>query len=119
MASLAIGSSSKPADFTITIAYQDGSYFVYPDTDIQWEVYTGTTIQYVNTTGENVKVFVDPNVYQGANPFTIAPNSRTICTVILLSGNLPKDINQVINVVDGPRVASGGPRMVPTEPKER
>ncbi len=129
MASQLLGYSGKPADYTVTIANQKGDLFVYPEhgeDEDGWRVFTGILIQFVNTTGESIRVTVTPDVYQGANPFTVAPASRTICTVLLTqqftnesNGKITHEFKTVDwSTADGPRVATGGPKMVPTEPKE-
>lgn len=129
MASLFLGYSEKPADFTIAIAVQDGDRVVYPGNETGWNVYQGRTVQIVNTTGEDVRVKVTPDVYQGASPFTVAAFSRTTCTVKLIH---PDDLAGIEikhtfefptefpteNLEEQPRVVTGGPKMVPTEPEE-
>ena len=129
MGSVPIGDSSKPADYTIVIAKQDKKFVIYPDANTTLIVQTGTMVQFVNTTGEGIKVTVDPDIYQGANPFTIAPESRTLCTVFLtllsntelkrlLSKTEPDQITHTFQCDQGGQteIITGGPKMVPTEP---
>jgi len=122
MGSSILGYSGKSANYTATIANQNGELICYPthDGDTGWDVYTGTLIQFVNTTGESIRVTVKPDVYQGADPFTIAPESRTICTVILTQTLINQRIliTHHIETLDGPRIVTGGPKMVPTDPPE-
>lgn len=117
----------KSADYTIVIANEGGEYVILPGDQTQWKVYTGTTIQFINETDEPVKVTASPDVYQGADPFIIDSGGRTLC-VVDLSHLSKEEMDAAIKhhfewatwkTGDPPRMVTGGPKMVPTEPQEQ
>ncbi len=119
--------------YTIFITKQNGVHSIYPAPELEWPVYSGTTIQFVNTTDAKVRVQTvyyereikaSIDVYQGGTPFNVAANGTTVCVVDLShlanqNGQYPAFIHQ-FEVEGGfgqpPNVMGGGPKMVPTDP---
>ena len=126
--------TSTLTKYTIFITKQNGVHSIYPSPppDLEWHVYSGTTIQFVNTTDAKVRVQtvyedgdkVSIDVYQGGTPFNVAANGTTVCVGDL--SELSKENGQyrpfihLFEVEGGfgqpPHVMGGGPRMVPTDP---
>ncbi len=107
-----------PVDYTITITNQKGECLIYPGNSTSWRLAAGMTIQFVNTTLDDVTVEVDPKGYEGNNTFTIGGSSVVVKRVITLQPDeLQRTLTHTFNcgTPNQAEAITGGPRMVITK----
>jgi len=110
---------TKPATYTIIIATQKGEYFIYPGSTSSWKFETGDKILFSNTTNQKVRIRVKPTGYLEDTFFDINGSDQKDKAVGgMKSVKGPLSFEFFIFDSNGNEVfvASGGPKMVPTDP---
>ena len=112
--------STQPTRYTIIIAKQKGEYFIYPGSTSSWRLNPGDKILFSNTTNQKVRVRVKPTGYLVETFFDIGGSDQKDKAVdSMKSVKDPLTFKFFIFDSDGNEVfvASGGPKMVPTDPQ--
>ena len=108
------GKSSK---YTITIAYQEEGYVIFPDRTTSWDLQAGDTIEFVNKTAWEVTVILNPQDWLDLIPDPIVAGNAAIGVVRNIEQyKAPLEFTFSISTNGGVFMVSGGPKMVPTNP---
>ena len=108
------GKSSK---YTITIAYQEEGYVIFPDRTTSWDLQAGDTIKFANKTDNHVIVIQNPQGWLDPDPRSISAGYEETGVVKHIEAyKAPLEFLFTISAEGGDFMVSGGPKMVPTNP---